>query len=440
MNNSNIPFNRRKASLLSACFLLALATLVACKKETNTIGSSGLNPESLLKSGGVDTFSLETYTVIDDSIKTDDAIYTFLGAYHDPLVGVVAASFYTQLRYVSLPSLSPTQTITIDSMVLALSYGGFYGNKDEQTVEIYSLTDTLALASNYYMYSTKPTDAVNLVTPGKGTFKPDNIKNVKVGKDTLKPQLRISLDTNFARKIITDVQAKDANLSTNELFTQNYLKGIHVKVSDNNPSENKGGICYFGLGADDSKMTIYYKISGETAQYQFNFSSNSNCADFNSIMVNNNGKKLAQAINNSSEGSSQFFAQAFNARAAISIKGIKNFTKKHIIQEAILVLPVAHQTGQPYDPSTEISIAGRLAANSTSFYQVGNPAQYDKSQHRYVLNVRDYVQAVVSKKIDYSDLYVAPRLFASSAERIIFNGVNTTNKLKPRLIVKYTEY
>ena len=34
----------------------------------------------------------------------------------------------------------------------------------------------------------------------------------------------------------------------------------------------------------------------------------------------------------------------------------------------------------------------------------------------------------------------SPRFFINSAERVIFNGPNTINKSKPKLVVTYTEF
>jgi hypothetical protein len=50
------------------------------------------------------------------------------------------------------------------------------------------------------------------------------------------------------------------------------------------------------------------------------------------------------------------------------------------------------------------------------------------------------MQAVLKGTIENTGLIVSPRFFINSAERIIFNGKNTSNKKKPQLIVTYTTF
>jgi hypothetical protein len=88
----------REVLRLSATFLLAILLITSCKKKDSTLGTNVLDPNSLLNSAQIDTFSLTTFTVVDDSVITDNPAYSVLGSYNDPKFGTMNASFYTQIR------------------------------------------------------------------------------------------------------------------------------------------------------------------------------------------------------------------------------------------------------------------------------------------------------------------------------------------------------
>lgn len=434
--------NNRKASLLSVCFLIAINIfLISCKKAVNTIGESALDPELLLKSGGIDTFSLETFSVLDDSITTANSLSALLGRMNDPELGYTSASFYTQLRYQSLPTLTATNKVYIDSMVLALSYSDFYGVATEQEISVLELDEALSETKTYRRFSTIATKGNNLVKNGTEQFVPQPTKKVVIGKDTLSPQLRIALDTTFGRSFFNAIQTKNDLISTNEKMTAQFFKGLKLSVSPKTFSNGEGGISSFDLGDNDTKMTIYYHLdSANGPRFQFNFIINSNCTDFNNITIDNASKEMVKAINNKVEGSKSFFAQAFYTRACIAIPNLLKINKKSIVQEALLVLPVTHQFGQPFGPPAELSIAARQSETDKAYYSLGQIGLFDVTKSRYVLNVKNYVQAVLTAGAPNLGIYVAPRTFSASSQRVIFNGANTTNKQKPQLIVKYTEF
>ena len=65
---------------------------------------------------------------------------------------------------------------------------------------------------------------------------------------------------------------------------------------------------------------------------------------------------------------------------------------------------------------------------------------FEEYEKHFRIELRDYMQAVLKGTIENTGLIVSPRFFINSAERIIFNGKNTSNKKKPQLIVTYTTF
>jgi hypothetical protein len=66
--------------------------------------------------------------------------------------------------------------------------------------------------------------------------------------------------------------------------------------------------------------------------------------------------------------------------------------------------------------------------------------EYSDVKKLFFMDIRDYVQSIVAGDLENNGLVISPRFFINSAERIVFNGLNTTNKVKPKLILTYTTY
>ena len=420
-------------------FLFVLATLLisACKKKDTLVGQGVLHPEDYLNGITTDTFDLETYTIAEDSIITSNPPNTVLGSYKDPKFGDFDASFYTQFRLGSLnPVFGDPSQIVMDSFVLALKYVGYYGDLSAQTFEIYELDEDLSIDSNYYSFSTKNVKSSNLVRIGMGTITPKPNQTSIVGGDSLDAQLRIQLDTNFAKNLVLEANNGTAFL-TNEAF-MTFFKGFYVKTNNPTQASGQGAAFYFNLNDAASKLTMYFKLAG--INKTFDFLINSSCADFTHLEINNSGTSISAILQNQSLGVNEFYAQAFKHRAVVKIKHIKSLPANTIIHKASLTLPIQFQTGYRFVPGVSISVAAKLKSTDQYYTSLGTFGGFEEYEKHFRIDVRDYIQAVLKGSIDNMGLVISPRYFINSAERIIFNGKNTSNKKKPQLIVTYTTF
>ncbi|MEY4603632.1 MAG: hypothetical protein RIT43_924 [Bacteroidota bacterium] len=424
----------RKVYLLSATFLLVILAS-SCKKKESSVGSNILDPNELLGSSQIDTFQLTTFTYEEDSLISDNPAYAVLGSYNDPKFGTVNANFYTQVRLAGLnPDFGDPLTISVDSVMLGLEYAGFYGEFSSQTVEVYELNESLSIDSTYYSFTTKSVKSTNLVEPGFGTFTPNPDAITVIGTDTVDTQLRIKLRKSLGEQIINDATNNPSAFSSVENFLE-YFKGVHVKV--NNPAQfsGKGGVFYFNINDPLSKITIYYTQDGE--QKTFDLLINTECADFNHVDVNNSGKPVQTVINDTVSGQQEFYSQAFKSRAIVKIPGMKSIPSNAIIHKAELILPIQYQTGAKYLPPDELSVAVKVDGTLSG---IGVLGLYDYAYKHYTIDIRNYLQALVTNQISTDELILSPRMFITSADRVIFNGPNTINKKKPKLVVTYTTY
>ena len=418
-------------------FVLATLLISACKKKDTLVGKGVLNPDDYLNGITTDTFEIETFTIAEDSIITSNPPNTVLGSYKDPKFGGFNASFYTQFRLGSLnPVFGDPSQIVMDSFVLALKYVGYYGDLSAQTFEIYELDEDLSIDSNYYSFSTKNVKSSNLVRIGMGTITPKPNQTSIVGGDSLDAQLRIQLDTNFAKNLVLEANNGTAFL-TNEAF-MTFFKGFYVKTNNPSQASGQGAAFYFNLNDAASKLTMYFKLAG--INKTFDFLINSSCADFTHLEINNSGTSISAILQNQSLGQNEFYAQAFKHRAVVKIKHINSLPANTIIHKASLTLPIQFQTGYRFVPGVSISVAAKLKSTDQYYTSLGTFGGFEEYEKHFRIDVRDYIQAVLNGGIDNTGLVISPRYFINSAERIIFNGKNTSNKKKPQLIVTYTTF
>lgn len=437
MSKNNV-FRWRKGMVLSATFLflffVGLQTS-GCKKKDNLLGGKAIDQNDLLNSGGVDTFSLITYTIAEDTVYTRSPRYGLLGILNDPEFGIVDVGFYTQIRLSGLnPNFGNTANITVDSFVLALEYVGGYGYFGNQTFEVYELDQQMSLDSSYRSTQDLALKSENWVD-GTGTLQVNPQGITVVGGDTVTTQLRIPLKPAKALQIMQDASNFPAEFGNNSLFMSNYFKGLYVKTNGIASSQNTGMVGYFNLLDQDTKIIIYYKEDG-VAKPAFDLVMNNECATYNRFKFNSSGKRIESVIADSTLGQVEFYAQAGKHRAVISFPTLKHLPKNIVIHNAKLHLPIQHLAGSKFSPPSSVSLT---MSGVSAFAPV--VAEYDPYTKGYVADIRAYVQNYSTGAITEETLTVSPGTsFISTADRIVFNGQATDKKMKPRLIISYTEF
>lgn len=431
----------RKVGRLSATFLFGLVLLAACKKETPTIGKDLIDQDALLKGNKVDTFSLTSYSYLEDSIETRNVNRLLLGEFYDPVFGRTKASFYTQLRLASLnPDFGDTTNLLIDSVVLALDYTDFQGGFDEQTFEVYELDEELSSSSDtkYYQFSELDIKNSNLMLEGFDKIEPNPTVPSIVNDEIADAQLRLRLDPEFGRQFIRTSILSPEVFQSEDAFVESY-KGLHVRVNNQNQSPAEGGIYYFDPSDADTKLIIYYTQDGSQKLYDIPI--NAQSVHFNHFEASHAGTDIEELLNDPSKGQKEFFAQSFGLRAAIELNGISDLPENAVIHKAELFVPVQHQIGGLIDLPTSLSVSIRKDPNSFDLSSaLIQSVIYSEFSTGYTINLRPYLQSVLSGVQDLSPIILYPLNWNVSAERVIFNGPNTDNKLQPKLTVVYTEF
>lgn len=432
-------FMWRKGLILSATFFCALFMIFACKKKNSTIGQGNLNQNTLLESGIIDTFTINTYSYLPDSIVSSNPAFAMLGEYNDPVFGNFDAEFYTQVRLAGFnPNFGDLATLTVDSFVLSLEYIGSYGDAGEQFIEVYEMGEDIYDTASYYSFTTiPPLNPTDLVQTGLNSIDFDPSKLTVIDGDTVSPQLRIPLNPAKALELMTEAST-GSSFADNEAFLQ-YFKGFHIKTNNAPVNSGDGGTFYFNLADPDSKLTIYYTQNGQAESYDFSI--NTSCATFNHVEIDNSMTDVENVINDTVSGNIEYYAQAYGSRAVIEMPSLDSVPANAVIHDAYIDLPVSFQTGSKYTPGYDASVAIRLEAGSTQLFGLaGVDATYNDFTKSFRINLRSYVQALVTGELENTGVIISPSLYNTTADRIIFNGRNSFNKAKPQFSILYTTF
>ncbi len=425
---------------------ISLTFVYSCKKKDSPFGKEVYDPELLLDAEGIDTFSVFAFSELIDTTFSRNARFGLLGAYNDPVFGKVVGSIYTQIRLASNnPDFGDLSTITVDSVVLAMEYRDQYGiGNVPQGFGVYRIVDALSIDSNYTTNSTTNTNDISLIAEGFSTVTPNVLERPVVGGDTLLPQLRLRLKNEFGDELLNS--SANGHMVDNDAFL-NFFNGIHIKTEDANPAINSGAVYSLDLIDPDSKLTIYYTQDDE--QKSFDLIINNNTTYYNNVSVESASTPLQNLIDNPELGSKEFYAQTSNVRAIVRFPGVMNLSNKTVIHRATLYLPITYFNGDDRYPSPSVVAVNRRIDDDLIWGLTQQSGVISPTLHpfvpqfkRYTIDVTTFIQGLVKENRNFSnpEIMISGSRTNDNVERIVFNGVESLNKYKPKLIITYTEF
>ena len=432
MKKYNSNFKWRGVNVLSATFLLSILLLtIACKKKETGVGKDILPIDALLNSGGVDTFQLTTYTYQDDSVYANRLGAMAIGTLVDPDLGTMHAGVFSQfdLAYLN-PNIDASATIQIDSFVLALEFNTAYGQVSKQRMEVYELDEKMYYDTTYLNSRSLATKTQNLVTDNYTRF--NNVQKVVVGTDTLQAQIRVNLDHAKALEILQRVQTNPADFASNTAFRE-YLKGFYITSTA--VESGIGMMGSFNWVDKESKITIYYKKNGEADVLDLVASSST--TSFTKVSHAIQGSNLEALLNQPSRGQERFFAKAGRYRAAVEMNSIRDIPRNAIIHSAYLYVPIEVNGLTAFKAPATISAMNMSGKREVIGKSSTGYSDYLKG---YMMDIKAFVQDVVTNGKQDTGILISPEGFANTGNRIIFNGPNTSNKFRPKLVITYTEF
>ncbi|MCJ8208191.1 DUF4270 domain-containing protein [Mucilaginibacter sp. RS28] len=421
--------------------LISLFLFNSCKNENN-IGLS-IDDASQVNGTLIDTATVFTNTVPEDSVSTGSLTPAPLAYFKDPVIGTSEANIATSLN---LPSSSaytvPTGTITVDSAVLVMKYAtanAFYGDSltTRYKLNAYQLVNRPSPSTVYYNTAIFPYNSSNQLGTLTFNARPGTkikITDIVTGKaDTLKkvnPQIRVKLNTDFFK---TNLFGASANaLASNSLF-QNQVKGLYLTLDKN--QVGTGGRMFFNM--DSTTVDIYYRnntgTSIDTAVVSLpanNFATE--------IKHNNYTTAVKNALATTTSQEVVYLDGLVGTRAKISFPYLKNFMNNAggniAINRAELIVSVLPGSDIPYTPQGKLTMyrldiskrrtyipdaQGNLTANGIATDPRFISADvfggyYNSVKKEYHFVITGYISDLMrGKLIDYGT-YIAPTPFATS--------------------------
>ncbi len=420
------------ASLLIG-FLFILAML-SCTKDPYEIGFDLLPPSDTLNVITTDTCTVEAFSMIQDSVRTDKAANLILGSMVDPIFGKTTAGFYSQVL-LSYEGIDFGKNPVLDSIVLVLLYSDYYGDTlTRQNVKVYEMSEDLVYDSVHFSNQKLATYPTLLADQD---FYPKLKDSIKVYDQKVPAHLRINLNkqTNyFGNKILS----APANALLSDADFIKYVKGLYVTAS---PVNSNGALLNFNIASGLTKLVVYFHDGDDPKNDSLHYDMllNQSCARF--IQVDHHGyldanPDLKQQILNkdSAKGANNLFLQGLGGvKIKLKFPYIKDLGKGKIIavNDALLILQNM-ETDTILAPPPAITMirqdsAGRIGYlvddNEGSNYFGGT---YDEKKRSYFFRLTQHMQNILQNSYTNSfDLYMmvnTPVKSSASPNRIMLYG------------------
>ena len=410
-----------------------LVFLLGACEDPGIIGLDVQPPDDNLNVSFSDSTTLITYTVIEDSIRTDERGVNLLGSYEDPVFGKASASIYTQFV---LPSNNVNfgSGFTPDSLIMTLAFSDYYGDlSSQQTLQVFQLSESINVDSPYYStrdFAYDPTD----LTP-----------NVMISPQSGDADIVVKLnDVIFT--------FSDSVFADNNAFLS-FFKGLYITTDTTTPGS---AILYFDLESPLAKLTLYYRNVPKdtccTTSSFFDFEINDNSARINRFNHDYAGTPIVSS--DSILGDALAYAQAMSGvKSKILFPYLKNWTasQKIAVNKAELVVKIENDPTlagdiNVYKPPEKLFLLGIDSAGETfGITDIAEGESYfggalDATKNEYRFNIARHIQEILSGlRTDYGLYLIVPNSFESSgsavsANRVVLKGGgSSTTKMKLNL-------
>jgi hypothetical protein len=442
--------------LFFALILSVTLLISSCEEEPDLIGLNLQPQNEILSLSFSDTSSIIAYSVIDDSMRTDNYLYNLLGSYNDPVFGSTSASIFTQVR-LSDNNVSFGNTPSFDSLILFMPYTGsyVYNNITEKpypiNVKVYEVAEKMSFDSTYYSYSNlsyKPTELANV------TFVPKPKDSTVFNGSKFPPLLILKLNNVLGNKLLS---ALPSDLTDNDAFTK-FLNGIYIKTMPlSTTNTNKGSILYFNLlNSQLSNLVLYYKKTPtDTVSSKYVFVINDKCTKYTHFNHYGYGSANIDFKNqlgigvqaDTNLGKQKLYLQSMGGvKVKLKFPYLRNWIKdkKIIINEATIIIKNADIDDKNAPPAL-LAMLKRIASGKTELlpdYDIEGSSFYDgvynSTSKEYRIRITRYFQNMLNTTDTDFGLYLLVDSRRTSGNRLVFTGTDKSLTNRMKLELRYT--
>ncbi len=381
--------------------MAAAITLFSCKKTDENVGL--ITPDQNLDLLVLDTFTILTSTVEEDSLFVSQLTARLLGSVYHPEFGTSRASIVTEFRIPQV-NFNFGPGAELDSIVLTLRYrdsGSFNGNPQaNQLIKVYDLNERLYIDSNYFSNRVfqRSFTAVGEYNGRFNTY--DSITLIEKGLPVKYPaHLRIRLDNNTIGQRF--INASTTDFSSNENFLNNILKGLYIDAEQVGTVD--GIVAQFLMTSVYSGITVYYNDTSKAV-----FPILNTCA-FSSIYDNDfSGTPIASQIADPNSNYNTTFLQSkAGAKTKITIPNLLSLvsgeTRYAVVSAKFTFKVDPSSITSGFNPPERLNLfaidsLGRSQAVIDLFQE---PAlyggSYNSTNQTYTFNIARHMQAILKE-------------------------------------------
>lgn len=452
---------RKRPDYKAAIVFLASAILMMnCTRPEQDLGLDLQDSDRLLEALSVDTFTVRTYTLPEDSIRSDKFNPGMLGAYVDPIFGFAKAEHITELRMSEAEHIfvAPNTTlsdIVIDSLVLSLSFfsnvpiataSAGVGNFGPQYFKVHELLETLSIDGEYYHRRPVIFDEEDMVLPGQNFITPRPFDTLTINGVLAHPQLRIPLKTDFAQRIINF----NGGTGLNQVEFLTLTNGLYLTVDETQFNPYASGIIYFNTFERDrtrarSTMTVYYRNTALGDTLSFDFLIRDNSGKFgrfthgHELGAESLQAQVLQGIRD--QGQRDLYIQAMGGtkiRLELPYIDALRELPNQAMNRAVLTLPVRAESIGDIPPPANLLIFG--IRDDGSLFLLPDQLEgetafiggfYDPEKSEYQFRITRYLQQVISDNREFNGFEIVSGSAAFSARRVVINGPEYPDPASP---------
>jgi len=392
---------RKKGFLLGVATLLSVSTFFySCKNDEERLGLAGGNDPDVIV---IDTFTVLTRTVAEDSFATHRLSLNILGATNSTTYGKNTAAVVVNFGLPDITNFEFPAGSVVDSVFLVMQYAGetlYDGDLNTAlNFKAFELNDKVYLDSVYYsdrVFDFNPTPINN----STATFNLTDSVTVTFNGETKKqaPQLRLKLDNStFGSKL---VGGNAANFASNTAF-KDFIRGIRVAIDNSTLGANDGVAAYLSLLNNNSGIHVFYNDTQSVV-----FPINDGSAIVSTYDHDFTGTPIQNQINNPADYNICYLQSMAGSRIRVDIPGlhkIVNDDNYAVVGAFIEFTPDIGGVGAGFEEPSRLLFLTRDSNNKSTLVvdAINEPSiyngNYNSSEMKYTFGFPRHVQLIQSE-------------------------------------------
>jgi hypothetical protein len=404
-------------------FALPILIVTACEEDPTKIGEDLLPSKDFVSILSTDTLSVRSYTMYDDSIRSDNVSVSYLGQVYDPYFGTTESDFVSQVR---LGSLWDGKPFTIDSVKLYLELLDVKGGSSAGVhyLRLSEIAEQIFIDTVYYSNKKVALTGYEVSGIEFPVLTPNTLNNIS-----------LTLPVEFGNYLLRD---------TSKLFYSNtkpdfrsYFKGLLFQLySSSSPAFVALSLEPITLGTASSNLIVIYLHDDANVAKEYGFLLNSvnPNARFNRFFHNFStalpGKKI-EHINDGGIDTLSYLQNLNGVYTKIVFPGLETIKNDPAysniaVNKARITVPIYYD-GDLYKAST-IPPSLRLRYKTKNGYKYDVPDYSIDASHSFFDGKIDSINNVYNFNIPaFVQGYLKDATGEIKPELEIFQGTGTKN-------------